>query len=265
LLLLWGLRLLLAGLIAGTLVRPVAAAGTGAPAALPTPDLARVQKQIVVRLANGTAVPGLAVQLAPAALDMGGPPTGTSAQTAPTDHAGSVTFTGLGRWIWMLTVQGRFQGRALQAGAEQGRAPYGRTRGGGGFPVQVEVQEEAAAPTPVFVAGTPRPQVETSVFVLLPIGDRWAPALDLTLPGETPRPVNGMVITGRTTPTPGSTTGPATSASRDISGSPGTLFYGAAGLLGLGAIYQACQRWRSARRRPRRRAPEPLDHGADDR
>jgi hypothetical protein len=188
----------------------------------PTPNLAvtplsrwdptTVQKVVLVRTLSGAPVPDLTVDLAPAPATLGGPPAGTAGQHGRTDAQGSARFTGLGRWIWIVSFAGRYQERALQAVALQGRPPYGRTRGGGGFPLEVEPQEEGEAPTPVVVAGYVQPPAQVAAFVLVPTAAAWAPAVDLALPTENPVPltdwalapvvpVAGVVTPGSSAPT----------------------------------------------------------------
>jgi hypothetical protein len=162
---------------------------------LPSWDPATVQKVVLVRTLSGQPVPALVVDLVPARPELGGPPVGATGQQGRTDAQGMARFTGLGRWIWMVSFTGQYQGRVLQAVALQGRAPYGRTRAGGGFPLAVEPQEEGDAPTPVAVAGQAQPQVQTATFVLVPTADEWAPALDLALPTEHPVPLTDWGLT----------------------------------------------------------------------
>lgn len=156
---------------------------------VPADRLPAVQKRIVLRTNEGTAVPGIEVQLAPADPTPGGPEGGAEVQKAVTGSDGTATFEELGRRIWMVTFSGKFEGKALQSHEEQGKAPYGRTRSGGGFPVMVQRQEEDAPPTPVVVQGTPQPEVQPSLFVLTSVGNIWIPTLDLALPGEHPQPL----------------------------------------------------------------------------
>jgi hypothetical protein len=164
---------------------------TPTPAVAPLPgwDPTTVQKVVLVRTLDGQAVPDLTVDLTPAADTMGGPPSDAAGQHGRTDAQGMVRFTGLGRWIWMVSVAGRYQERALQPVTRQGQPPYGRTRAGGGFPLEVEPQEENEAPTPVVVAGHVQPQVQVASFVLVPTAAAWAPAVDLALPTENPVPL----------------------------------------------------------------------------
>jgi hypothetical protein len=161
------------------------------PAVTPLPgwDPATVRKVVLVRTRDGQPVPDLTVDLTPAADTMGGPPSDAAGQHGRTDAQGIVRFTGLGRWIWMVSFAGRFQGRALQAVTLQGQPPYGRTRAGGGVPLDVEPQEEGAAPTPVVIAGYVQPEVQTTTFVLVPTAAAWALAVDLALPTENPVPL----------------------------------------------------------------------------
>ncbi len=153
--------------------------------------LSHVQKQIVLRTEQGDPVPGISVQLALAEPTLGGPPAGPQTKTVTTDLQGRALFTSLGQQIWMVSFTGIFRGKTLQSTAEQGRAPYGHTRGGGGFPVMVQRQEEDTAATPLVVQGTPQPEVQPSLFVLMPVQDRWTPALDLALPEEHPISISG--------------------------------------------------------------------------
>jgi hypothetical protein len=173
----------------------------------PTPtwsggDLSAVRKQIILRTLERKAVPGITVYLMPAAPTLGGPDEGTQSKNAVTDAQGHATFTGLGHRVWMVSFNGTWEGKAIQPAQEQGRAPYGRTRAGGGFPVVVQRQEEDTAATPVLVQGTPQPEIQPSLFVLVPVEDEWVPSLDLALPGEHPQPITGAVAvqpTGTTT------------------------------------------------------------------
>jgi hypothetical protein len=154
-----------------------------------------VQKVVLVRTLNGQPVPDLSVNLVPAPDTIGGPPSGVAGQHGRTDAQGMVTFTGLARWIWMVSFTGQYQGRALQPVAVQGRPPYGRTRAGGGFPLAVEPQEEGDAPTPVVRAGQVQAEVQTATFVLVPIAAAdWAPALNLALPTENPVPLSDWAL-----------------------------------------------------------------------
>lgn len=168
------------------------AAGTRvATAAPPTPDLSQTRLHIVLRTAGGQPVPGIAVEIVPAAADLGGLEGGSTLPPMLTAADGGVIVTGLGRWIWMVRFRGQFQGQPLQSVALQGQAPWGRTRAGGGFPLQVQAQEEDSAPTPVVVAGTPQPDTQTTSFVLLPSNGTWAVTLDLGDPLGTPQPLAG--------------------------------------------------------------------------
>jgi hypothetical protein len=166
------------------------------PAVTPLPgwDPTTVQKVVLVRTLGGAPVPDLTVDLAPAPATLGGPPPGTAGQHGRTDAQGMARFTGLGRWIWMVSFAGRYQERALQPLAGQGQPPYGRTRAGGGFPLAVEPQEEGDAPTPVVSAGQVQPEVQTATFVLVPTAAEWAPALDLALPPENPVPLSDWAL-----------------------------------------------------------------------
>jgi hypothetical protein len=166
-----------------------------------------VQRVVLMRTLSGAPVPDLGVTLTPAPATMGGPPSGVAGQHGRTDAQGRVTFTGLGRWIWMVSFTGQYQGRALQPVTRQGQPPYGRTRAGGGFPLAVEPQEEGDAPTPVVSAGQVQPEVQTAPFVLVPIAAaEWVPALDLALPTENPVPLSDWAlapvssVTGSLTP-----------------------------------------------------------------
>src|SRR4051794_26781076 len=68
------------------------------PAVTPLPgwDPTTVQKVVLVRTRDGQPVPDLEVNLAPAPLILGGPPSGTGRQHGRTDAQGMVRFTGLG-------------------------------------------------------------------------------------------------------------------------------------------------------------------------
>jgi hypothetical protein len=154
-----------------------------------------VLKQIVLRTTDGEPVAGITVQLVAAGPELGGPPTGTAAQQGITDEQGSATFTNLGRWVWMATFSGTFRGRDVQPVGEQARAPWGRTRTGSGFPVMLQRQEEDAPATPVTVNGIAQPELQPSLFVLVPAQDGWAPTLDLALPGDIPEPLFPVLTT----------------------------------------------------------------------
>lgn len=165
----------------------------------PTPgwsggDLSAVRKQIILRTLGGKAVPGITIRLAPAAPTLGGPDGGAQPMSAVTDGQGQAIFTGLGYWVWMVWFNGTWEGKPVQPAQEQGRAPYGRTRAGGGFAVMVQRQEEDTAATPVVVQGTPQPEMQPSLFVLVPVEDEWVPSLDLALPGEHPQPLTSAVV-----------------------------------------------------------------------
>jgi hypothetical protein len=155
------------------------------PPAVPT-ALAAVQLQLMMRTADGAPVPGIHVELVPAAPDAGGPPAGTSAKAAITNATGMVVFAELQGAIWWASFHGIYRGQPLAAVAAQGQPPYGTTHGGG-FVVQAALQEENDAPAPV--VGQPAPAVETLAFVLLPTGAGWTPALDLAAPGSLPQPL----------------------------------------------------------------------------
>jgi hypothetical protein len=161
----------------------------GQPTPVTTGDIDGIHKQIVLRSIEGDGVPGIEVHLTPASPDLGGPLDGSLPQVATTDAQGHVTFSGLGEWIWMVSFSGTFRGRVLQPISEQGQAPWGRTRAGGGFPVMVQRQEEDAAATPMVINATPQPEVQPSLFVLVPAQEYWAPSLDLALPAEQPQPL----------------------------------------------------------------------------
>lgn len=180
--------------------------------------LLTAQKQIVLRTEAGEPVQDVTVLLAPADSTAGGPEQGSSAKSATTGADGTATFTGLGQWIWMVSFSGTFRGKAIQAATEQGRASYGRTRSGGGFPVMVERQEEDTPATPVVVQGTPQPDVQPSLFVLLQDGDNWVPAIDLALSGEHPQPLGGK---GSMAAQAATATSSATQISAAISGASG--------------------------------------------
>ena len=163
---------------------PVGAADASPPT-VPT-VLAAVQLQLVLRTAEGTPVPGIRVELVPAAPDAGGPPAGTSAKAAITNATGMVVFAELQGAVWWARFHGTYREQPLVMYATQGQPPYGTTPGGG-FVVQTVLQEENSAPAPVI--GQPAPAVETFAFVLLPTGAGWTPALDLAAPGSPPQPL----------------------------------------------------------------------------
>lgn len=160
---------------------------------LPLQELEAVRKRVVLRILEGEPVPGIEVQLMPAGSDLGGPPVAMPAQQATTDIYGSVTFSGLGEWVWMVSFKGTFRGQPLQPVSEQGLSPWGRTRKGGGFPVLVQRQEEDEAAPPLVENGVRLPEVQPSLFVLVPtqasLQEYWAPTIDLALPGERPQPL----------------------------------------------------------------------------
>ena len=178
----------LGSLLLGGLLLTVASARV-ATAAPPPPDLSRTQLHVLLRTAAGTPVPGITVEIVPAAADLGGLSGGSALPPALTDAGGGITVVGLGRWIWRARFRGQFQGQALQPIAAQGQAPWGRTRDGGGFPVQVQAQEEDAAPTPVVIAGTPQPDTQSVGFVLIPSNGTWAVTGDLGDPLGAPQPL----------------------------------------------------------------------------
>jgi len=178
----------LGSLLLGGLLLTVASARV-ATAAPPPPDLSRTQLHVLLRTAAGTPVPGITVEIVPAAADLGGLSGGSALPPALTDAGGGITVVGLGRWIWRARFRGQFQGQALQPIAAQGQAPWGRTRDGGGFPVQVQAQEEDAAPTPVVIAGTPQPDTQSVGFVLIPSNGTWAVTGDLGDPLGPPQPL----------------------------------------------------------------------------
>jgi hypothetical protein len=200
-------RLALFALLLGVGVLSLSTAQAETP---PTPTgsddyLSTVRKQIVLRTVDGDPVAGVTVQLTPAEPRLGGIGERAQPKRAVTDPHGTATFTGLSRWVWMASFGGAFRGRAIQPLQEQGRAPYGRTRAGGGFPVVVQLQEEDAAATPVVVQGISQPEIQPSMFVLVPVQERWVPALDLSLPGEHPQPLamlSGTESTRASAPAP---------------------------------------------------------------
>src|SRR5690349_14087698 len=155
---------------------PAPARGVTHPLPGPTPTVAAIPLQIVLRTVTGVPVPDIRVDLVPVPPDEGGSPTGSTAQIGTTDSAGRIPFSVLPGIIWRARFSGVYQGRVLQAGAAQGLPPFGTTRGAG-FVVQTGLQEENDAPAPI--AGQPAPAVETLPFVLLAIGDEWTPAIDL--------------------------------------------------------------------------------------
>lgn len=162
----------------------------------PLQDLEDVQKRIVVRTLEGEPVPGIEVQLTPAGPELGGPPAAMLGQSATTDAQGSVLFSGLGEWVWMVSFRGTFRGSAIQPKAEQSLSPYGRTRNGGGFPILVQRQEEDEAAAPLVENGISLPEVQQSNFVLIPLQEgshqQWAPTIDLALLSERPQPLTAL-------------------------------------------------------------------------
>jgi hypothetical protein len=220
-------------------------AAGGAPVAAPTPDLAPMGKQVLLRTLNGAPAPGIDVRLVPAMPAMGGPPAAASAQTARTDATGAATFGELGRWMWLVSFQGSFQGRPLQSVAAQGRPPFGRTRSGGGFPLQVEPQEEGDAPAQVGGAGMAQPVM----FVLVPFGAGWAPTLDLGLVSAAPLPLTAPAPPAASAGAPPIAASPAPADGGDLR-PPLYLIPGAAALLiGLHAARRRLARILAARRR----------------
>ncbi len=182
--LLWPRPVLLVSVLLGLVTCPVRAADPPPP--VWSTELVGVPLQLLVRTSDGTPVPGIQVDLVPAAPDAGGPPVGTPAQHAITDGRGMVVFAPLQGAIWWAGFQGTYQGQPLVPLAAQGKPPYGTTRGGG-LVVQTAVQEENDAPAPV--VGQPAPAVETLAFVLLPTGAEWTPAIDLAAPDAAPHPL----------------------------------------------------------------------------
>lgn len=174
----------LVGLALGWSTNPVEAEDPPLPTA--ATGLAAVSLQVLLRTADGTAVPGIGVTLVPAAADAGGPSAGANMQYGSTDGDGRVTFAGIQGVIWWARFQGMYQGQPLVPVARQGQPPYGTTRGGG-LVVQTALQEENDAPAPV--VGQPAPAVETLAFVLLPTGLTWTPAIDLAAPSAAPQPL----------------------------------------------------------------------------
>ena len=151
-----------------------------------------------VTTTTGAPVAGLTVQLAPAPAALGGPAGGPPARVVPTDAAGIARFAAPGPGIWRVTFAGTYQGRPLAAPRAQGRPPAGAVRAGGGFPLQVEPQEEGAPPP---AAGPP---VLWAAFVLQPAGAVWRPAYDL---GPLPTPAGAP--TGASAPAPDAAGPPA--------------------------------------------------------
>jgi hypothetical protein len=95
-------------------------------------------------------------------------------------------FTRLGPWIWRARFAGVVEERPIQSVTAQGRAPFGTTSGAG-FVVRVQAQEEHAA---LDAEGSPiTPPIQVTAFVLVPVGEEWAPTLDLAGPGEPPQPL----------------------------------------------------------------------------
>jgi len=187
-------RLLLtgAGVLLALTSNPARVRAAGEPPTPSAPDLSQIRKQIVVRAADGSPVPGIVVQLSPATPDLGGPAAGGPGRQATTDAQGSVIFAGLGPWIWYATLAGAYQAHELQPAVDQGRPPYGFNPAGGGFPVRVEAAEDPeSVATPVMIAGVPQPEVQTTGFVLLPVdqGARLAPTYDQVLPPAAPQPL----------------------------------------------------------------------------
>lgn len=224
----------------------------------PTPtltnaDLPAMHKQIILRTTEGKVVSGIRVQLEPADPALGGPEAGTLAMSAATDAQGAATFAGLGPWLWMASFNGTFEGRGFQPVQQQGRAPYGRTRSGGGFPVMVQRQEEDASATPIIVQGTPQPEIQPSMFVLVPVQNQWVPSLDLALPGEHPQPLIGNVTTQLTVTMVTvehpqvQATGSSSTAQGDHSGFV-RWFYVLPVAIALLALYKAWQEHRGHRR-----------------
>lgn len=152
----------------------------------PTPpaygDLSRVRKAIVLRDLTGAPVAGVEVHIAPATSDMGGPLDSSAfgEKSGTTDASGRVEFPGLDRYIWMVSFEGIWQGKSLQPVSEQGRAPWGRTRNGGGFTIVQEAQEDGPVPTPEVIDGVIQPMVQTTLFVLLDGGGHLIPTIDLS-------------------------------------------------------------------------------------
>ncbi len=158
----------------------------------PTPTLAplnNVQLRVLLRTPTGQPVPGIVVDLTPAAPELGGPPADTPAQTGQTDATGAVLFAGVQGAIWRVTFMGHYAGQALQPVANQGQPPYGTTHGGG-FVVQTSLHEENDAPAPVVEVAAP--PVETLSFILLSVGGSWMPAIDLAPPTDPPQPLSQL-------------------------------------------------------------------------
>lgn len=224
--------MLIAGVLVGVSLFP-------APAPTPpVPDLSYTRLQIMLRADTAAPVPGILVQLVPASPDLGGAPAGTPALQAVTDAAGTATFAGLGRWIWMARFAGQYAGRALAPLAEQGRPPYGTTRAGGGFPVLVQAQEEDEAPTPVVIAGQVQPEIQHARFVLLAGAAGWVPTLDLATDDRLVRPLAAP------TPVASALVAPLAAPPRSplpILALAGLGLLGAGGL-GLGVLYLAARR-----------------------
>lgn len=184
------ISILLLGTLLSTGIARAADAGT------PTTGdgMGNIQKKVILRTVDGVTVPGITVVLAPADPELGGPPAVASVLRATTDEQGAALFEGLGRWVWVVTFSGEYQGHIMPPVGEQGRAPWGRTRAGNGFPVMLQRQEEDTSATPVTVGGLTQPEIQESLFVLVPAQDGWALTLDLALPGEAPQPLYTVPI-----------------------------------------------------------------------
>src|SRR5213078_4546319 len=102
-------------------------------------------------------------------------------------------FEGLGEGTWTV----RFEGPVIRGGqtvslvpvAVQGRAPYGRSREGGGFMERVDAMSEEGGPNPEPVQPGVGPT--TSRYLLQFSGEYggWLPGLDMSDDGAPPVPL----------------------------------------------------------------------------
>ena len=131
----------------------------------------------------------------------------------------------------------------------------------------VQRQEEDAPATPIVVQGTPLPEVQPSLFVLVPVGRSWVPTLDLALPGEHPQPLSnfetpttltsGAPLTAGASGAISPNTGAAPLVEEDLDSVTRWLYLVPAAI-GLFAIYRAWQDW-GERKQEHRQATLPSD------
>ncbi|MBF6614371.1 MAG: hypothetical protein IVW55_14740 [Chloroflexi bacterium] len=204
---------------------------------------------VLVRFLDGNPASGVRTVFSAAPPSMGGPqlympdasgrPTGIRAQpdgvmpTLPTPSVGcqsvitgtlaAVTnaqglarFDGLGEGTWTLRFEGTItrghQTSSLVPAAVQGRAPYGRTRQGGGFAERIDTLNEDGGPNPQRIQ--PGVGATTSRYLLHFSTEYagWLPGLDLASEdGMPPLPLADMTLAPWAIP--GSTSGGGTSSS----------------------------------------------------